>query len=278
VGQDADLISQILPSVNHDMVFWGAGNPGDRRPQARLETNFKFGDAGLLLGAMGGLTGAVSDPNLDGGALDGEVSEYPTLQMRAALSVNVLGTAKPMTVALWGHRGWFQTDTIAPGVYGSWGYGLELVFPLVKDGEAKRDMLWIQAEFWRAGSGVDIRTGILQARNPATGVGITSTGGWIELGSQLNGWLKVHGGYAVDDPENEDLIGFAVVAPARPPAVAANHTAYVGLILDFAPCEIRFEVLHNRAWYLGRETRIVSGQDWAVASAFRYLLGLRLNF
>src|SRR5262245_20420918 len=64
-GQTWDVISPIWPIVNADLVMWGAGNLGDRRPQFRLERVPKPGEGGLILQGECGLTGADDNADLD---------------------------------------------------------------------------------------------------------------------------------------------------------------------------------------------------------------------
>lgn len=93
-GQTNDLISPLFPVVNADLVMWGAGNLGDRRPQVRIDWAKPMGESKLLLQAMAGLTGADDNQNLDAnGSLfrDGDTSGRPTLQARAAFAFPMAG-------------------------------------------------------------------------------------------------------------------------------------------------------------------------------------------
>ncbi len=89
-GQTNDVISPIFPVVNPDLVMWGAGNLGDRRPQLRSEFSPLVGKGRIILQAEAGLTGADDNQDLDApntfgaGYRDGEASGLPTLQARLA--------------------------------------------------------------------------------------------------------------------------------------------------------------------------------------------------
>ena len=64
-GQTADVISPIWPIVNADLVMWGAGNLGDRRPQLRPEWTPAIGDSRLIVQGEVGLTGAQDGSDID---------------------------------------------------------------------------------------------------------------------------------------------------------------------------------------------------------------------
>jgi hypothetical protein len=182
-GQTSDVISPIFPVVNPDFVMWGAGNLGDRRPQFRAEWLPKFGPGNFTLQGEVGLTSADDaqdlDPTASGGFRDGETSGKPTLQARVAYGYPIWEKQK-IELGVWGHRAWEETDTpIGAAVareFDSHAFGADLTIPLYKD------MAWLKGEIWTGENLSDIRGGILQGINTATGGEIESTGGWIELG------------------------------------------------------------------------------------------------
>lgn len=206
-GQTSDLISPLYPAVNPDLVMWGAGNLGDRRAQIRVDYHRAVGDNGrwMFQNAIG-LTGAIDNLNLDpagsfgAGFRDGETSGLPTFQSRLAYSrKNARG--KSFTLGLWGHSAEVDPDTSIAGQvdFESWAYGLDLEVPLY------RDKVWLKSEWWRGANLTDVRGGIFQGINTATGQEIHSEGGWAELGIQVNPWYTTHIGYSTENPEDGDL-------------------------------------------------------------------------
>ena len=210
IGQRDELIAPLMPVVNNDMVMWNAGNLGDRRPQVRFEYMPKMGDGTLTLGAMIGLTGAVDNQSLDGGAgaanLDGVDAAMPTIQLRAAYKgPHFWMDGTTFEIGLWAHTASEELPDGAAPINGedSWdsqAFGLDLNLPLA-------DGLDLQAEFWSGKNLDDVRGGIGQGVNntgadPDLGKEIEARGGWIQIGYQATGAWKVFLGYSFDDPDD----------------------------------------------------------------------------
>jgi hypothetical protein len=243
-GQTADLISPIFPIVNPDLVMWGAGNLGDRRPQFRPEFTPKVGDGRLMFQAMVGLTGATDATDLDpagaigSGYRDGETSGLPTFQGRIAYKVPVGEKKQNLEVGVWGHRAWEDPDIIIAGKthFDSSAYGVDLTVPIWED------LLWVKSELWRGENVDDVRGGIFQGINTLNGREIGSRGGFVEAGVRPHKIISVYAGWSTDDPENDDL-------PVQ--GRSLNEIWYGALRFNFDPVEIGFDYLHWKTEFIG---------------------------
>jgi len=242
-GQTADVISPLYPVVNPDLVMWGAGNLGDRRPQFRPEFSTPVGEGRLLFQGEIGLTGADDNQDLDSpgsygaGYRDGETSGLPTLQARTALRTPILGM-KDLEAGLWVHRAWENPDERIAGEtrFDSEAYGFDVTIPI------HEDVVWLKGEGFAGTNVDDVRGGIFQGINRATGDTIDSMGGWIEVSVKPVSWYTVSAGYSTDDPDNDDL-----AAGGR----AANKIWYLGNRFRFSPVEFGIDYLHWTTEYVG---------------------------
>jgi len=254
-GQTSDVISPLFPIVNPDLVMWGAGNLGDRRPQVRGEWQPKAGPGKFYLGLEVGLTGADDNQDLDpagttgAGYRDGEQSGKPTLQMRTAYKLPVWEKKQTLEFGLWGHYAWERPDNLpligtpaapvgASTDFRSYALGMDLSIPLYKN------LLWLKSEAWFGQNLDDIRGGIFQGINTVTGEEIASRGGFIELGAKVPSlkWYSVHAGYSTDDPRNNDL---------NVNNRSANKTWYLAQRFNFDPLEFGIDYLYWRTDYIG---------------------------
>jgi hypothetical protein len=243
-GQTSDVISPIFPVVNPDFVMWGAGNLGDRRPQLRPEWMPKVGEGRLILQGEIGLTGAQDaqdlDPAANGGFRDGETSGVPTFQGRIAYRHPFWGKKGHFELGVWGHTAREKTDT-PQGISGrqrftSEAFGFDATVPIYQD------WVWLKGELWKGKNLTDVRGGILQGINTATGQEVHSQGGWFELGVQPRQWLTVHGGFSFDDPRDTDL---------GPGARSRNQIWYVAIRGLFDPVEVGIDFLNWTTKYIG---------------------------
>lgn len=240
-GQTNDLISPLFPVVNADLVMWGAGNLGDRRPQMRIDWAKPMGESKLLLQAMAGLTGADDNQNLDGnGSLfrDGDTSGRPTLQARAAFAFPMAGGKAE--VGVWGHQAWEQTDTpigtSATTDFESDAWGFDASLPLYQDRVA------LKGEAWQGRNLDDVRGGIFQGINTTTGEEIDSTGGFVELGVKTTEHNTLYAGYSNDNPDAGD-----VANGGR----ANNRIAYLASRWNYKPISFGLEYLYWTTKYVG---------------------------
>lgn len=198
VGQTWDLISPLFPSVNADTLMWNAGNLGDRRPQVRATHQVITGRTQWSLAAALALTGAVDQQDLDAdGIRDGEAA-FPTLQTRASVS-HPLG-ARRLAVGVWAHRSQQELATSIAGEtnFSSHAVGMDLEVPL-------GSRLIARGEVWTGRNLGDVRGGIGQSINRATGTEIESTGGWLEVGGDITPRHALFAGYTIDAPTRDQL-------------------------------------------------------------------------
>lgn len=252
-GQTQDLISPLNPVVNNDLVMWGAGNLGDRRPQLRVEYDPELDCGQLFVQAMAGLTGAIDAKDLDGNTFrDGETSGKPTVQGRLAYRVPLSEKGK-LEVGVWGHRSEDDPDSSFAGEssFRSQAVGADVVVPLWED------RLWIKGEVWTGENLTDVRGGIFQGVNATTGDEIEAQGGWVELGWKATQTLTVYAGWSIDDPKDTD-----VGAGGR----AKNRIGYAALRWDLSPVEIGIEYLRWTTEFVGLD----DGTDDRVGAFIAY--------
>lgn len=242
-GQREDVISPLTPTPNNDIVMWGAGNLGDRRAQIRPELKYQ----GLTVTGGIGLTGAVDNQDLDAnGYLDGEASGKPTLQARVGYDLD----------------GWVEKKKINVGVWGSWAKEkLETAVANQDDFTSSviggdltiwlHDRVWFKADLFTGKDLDDLRGGILQGVNTATGDEIGSRGGWLELGVQATPWWMPVLGVSMDDPKHSDL--------STSSQRDKNFVWYLANRLKFGNMEFGLDYLNWKTEYFG--SGIADGKD-----------------
>ncbi|MBL8857280.1 MAG: hypothetical protein JNL28_02085 [Planctomycetes bacterium] len=241
-GQTNDVISPLFPIVNADLVMWGAGNLGDRRPQLRFEHAPAAAETGFIAQGEIGLTGANDNSDLDApstfgaGYRDGETSGKPTLQLRLADRFEIGG--QKAEVGVWAHRAWEEPDTAFNGEdeFKSYALGFDVSAPLWKD------IVGLKLEGWAGENVDDVRGGIFQGINKTKGEEIASKGGFLELSCKLGERTTAYVGYSTDDPDNDD-----VGAQGR----AANKIWYAALRWNFKPVSFGLEYLDWTTNYVG---------------------------
>ena len=256
LGQDWDLIGPLRPSINLAQgILWGAGNVGDRRPQARLDWTPELGPGQLTLQVSAGLSGAINQRDLDApgtsgaGYLDGETSGLPCLEGRLAYELD-LGEGRSLTLGAWGAGEWEHADTAIAGErrFAAWIAGADLKLVAVKD------HVWVQAEGWAGANADDFRGGIFQGINTANGRRIRSRGGWVELGLSPCAEYTAIFGYANDDPFDSDLSASG--------GRRSNQVAYFANRLRFGPLELGLDYEYWATLYRGfsggRNQRVMS--------------------
>lgn len=192
-GLQWDLIAPLFPSPADDSIMWNTGNLGDRHPQLRLTWD-RIGSPTTAAFALG-LTGAVDAKDLDGnGTRDGEESGVPSVQARMAVR------GKWGQVGVWGMAA--QEKVAAPVAgkthFDSGCIGADVKIPLSPKAE-------LTGEIWTGKNLPDIRGGIMQGVNTATGKEIESSGGWLELGYRTSSKHRIAFGYSIDDPQDGDI-------------------------------------------------------------------------
>lgn len=238
-GQMWDVISPLYPVVNPDLVMWGAGNLGDRRPQIRGEWNGAAGDSKVTLTGMVGSTGAIDAQDLDANTYrDGDQSAQPTLQARAGWKTSIFSSKSNLEFGFWVHHANEETDKPigTNRNFASSVYGIDFQIPVYED------LVWFKGELWHGRNLDDVRGGILQGINSA-GDEIRSEGGFAELGFKAGDHTKLHAGWSFDNPNNDDLIVSSTNAPR-----SRNAVAYAAATWDFKPVSFG---LHYLRWTTG---------------------------
>jgi hypothetical protein len=239
-GQTSDLISPLWPVVNPDMINWGAGNLGDRRPQVRWTHTMAQGESKFTAAGMVGLTGAVDNQNLDGPAdtvRDGEESAMPTLQARFAYAFP-MGKAKA-EAGVWGDFARESTTAKFAGEdeFESAVLGIDLNLPV-------NEKVYVKLEAWRGRNLDDVRGGIFQGVNTTTGNEIHSQGGWVEAGYQVTKTMLVAAGYSEDNPDGGDLN-----AGNR----NKNTVGYAAVHFNYDPVEFGFDFMNWHTEFKGQK-------------------------
>ncbi len=253
-GQTIDLVSPLWPSANPDMLNWNAGNPGDRRPQARLTYEHKHGEAKFLVQGALALQSAIDNSDANGDTiLDGEDAGLPQLQARLGFEVpSPVATAPegkakgPLSIGIWGARGWEETDVPVAGDDDFnvilWGLDANVYVG---------DTAYVRGEIWKGSNLDDLRGGIGQG--VVAGEEVHSQGYWIEFGGRPSQALELFVGYSADEPNRTDVTnGGAAAGRTR------NEIGYAGgKIISWKPVEVGFEYMHWETDFRG----IAEGRD-----------------
>ncbi len=245
LGQDWDVISPLRPTINvaQGGDLWGAGNLGDRRPQARLRWTPEVGPGRLSLEVAAGMTGVIDGRDLDppgspgAGILDGESARVPGLQARAGYRVP-LWTGGELCLGAWAWGAWERPDRATSGRrdYAGWVAGGDLELVVIER------RLWVRAEAWGGDLLDDVRGAVLQGIDPTTGRTIRARGGWVELAvAPLEPYTVILGG-AVDDPFDGDL-------PRA--GRAANRVVYLAQRVRMGPLELGLDLEHWETRFVG---------------------------
>ena len=238
-GQDWDVISPLYPVVNNDLVMWGAGNVGDRRPQLTARNEQPLGERSQFVTEFGvALAGAVGGRNVQGGLTSGEASGQPMFNARFAVEGKCDTGA--YQVGLWGHQSQQRFDATGAGEanYDSHSIGIDARVPLVAD------TLGLAGEYFMGKNLRDVRGGILQDVNATTGAEVEAHGGWIELDYKLSPKTSLYAGYSFDDPDDADL---AVASPSK------NSVPYLAARWRFDDLRIGFEYMNWTTKYVSQE-------------------------
>ena len=191
LGQTADIIAPLFPSVNADTLMWNAGNLGDRRTQIR----YSYTPGPLSFTAGLALTGAVDQQDLDGnGIRDGEDSGVPHVQARVGYK------ADGIELGVWGHYANAETTLPINGRKSFDSHSIGIDFLLQPSA-----VVSIKGELWTGEGLSDVRGGIGQSVNLTTGRSIESSGGWFEVGLKASSIYSIALGWTYDDPANQDL-------------------------------------------------------------------------
>ena len=239
-GQNWDLISPLFPSYNPEVVMWNGGNTGDRRPQFRVTYEPPVGKGKFSIAGEIGASGAVDGQDLDGdGFRDGETAVTPTGQLR-------VGYSAPLNGGRWSIGGWahgakyhFNRSLIAGRKeYGSNLIGMDFSVPVLTS-------LTFRGEAWTGKGLSDVRGGIGQSLNTATGEVISASGGWAELSYRPNSFYTVSIGTTLDNPDASDITAANGRVRNRVHYITNRFNAKRGLSfgVDYGNWETRFKGL-----------------------------------
>ncbi|MEZ6194435.1 MAG: hypothetical protein R3F20_01725 [Planctomycetota bacterium] len=247
MGQDWDVISPLNPAVNYELLLWGAGNLGDRRPQAQLiwETGDPTGTT-FTAELSAGMTGAIDALDLDGLGgrtnIDGFDSGHPHVQGRLAVGFNSWVTGQRAAIGVWGYWAALDTDMTFGGEdeFNPFAVGIDLNLPIV-------NRVKLVGEAWYGQALSDIRGNILQNINRTTGDEIAGWGGWVEVHWQVTDTFRLAFGGSIDDPDEDDLAA-GVSGQDR----NLNWTTYVSSKLDLGGgLSTGLDVIYWETQYLG---------------------------
>jgi len=234
-GQDWDVFSPLYPIVNNDIVMWGAGNTGDRRPQVTARYQAPSGENEILTEFGFAFPGAVGGSTVEGGLRSGEASGQP--MWNARIGYHGKTAESSYQVGVWGATGQAELDVPIDGetTFDATIVGLDARIPL------HSDRAWITTEYWLGENMSDYRGGILQGVNPTSGEEIAGSGGFLELGLQATSSFALYAGYSRDDPDNADL---------DPLQRADNSIPYLAARWRFGDVRFGFEYLNWTTEYI----------------------------
>jgi hypothetical protein len=272
VGQDWDVVSPLFPAVNGELLMWNAGNTGDRRAQiqGRWVDNADASKESLSLKAALALTGAITNEDLDTGTVAGERDGFdsgmPQIQVRGGYKGLEVAAGKKSDIGVWGMFGRTETDTFFNGEnrFDTWLGGVDLSIPIASK-------LTVRAEAWTGANLGDIRGGMGQSINTATGEEIESSGGWAELICKCGEKDKTqfHVGASLDDPKNDDLSLTSTSANRR-----RNQSGYIGTVVDWdTKVRTGFDVIYWQSEYTG-----AFGTNGSTGNGVRFDLYFQFNF
>lgn len=226
LGQDWDVISPLYPSVHSELLLWGAGNLGDRRPQ--VQALWQADDEkSFFIEASLGMSGAIDQIDNDGTGgsrtvADGFDSGHPHGQVRIGTTFDSWVEESRATVAVWGYVATLETDMTFGGEdrFTPYTIGIDFLLPITES-------VSLTGEAWYGQALSDVRGSILQNINTTTGEEIAGWGGWAEVRVQVSDALRVALGGSIDDPNGGDLSG------ASGQDRNLNFTGYVTTKYDF---------------------------------------------
>ena len=197
-GNEWMVMSPIFPHVNNYPYGADAGNLGYRTPQIRL-TGYALDKSLILQVAATNKMGDVDTLDIDTGRMTGT----------PAYEGGITFKRDGFNIGFTGHWGQEEIQTVRDGstaYYGSrvdsWSYNFHAIIPM-------GDRLAVSGELWQGANLDGWYTG-----NQGSGwvidddgdrVPVEGTGWWVELMIKATDSLKLHGGWGVDDADDEIL-------------------------------------------------------------------------
>ena len=252
-GQTADVISPLVPTTLNYTVSWWAGNIGYRRPQLRVSRVQEIGGVELSLRAAAARTIGDDFGGADPGDT-GTASGVPTVEGVAGLRFSAGESS--ISVGAYAHRGRENLGDEFTGssidiASSSWGGYLDADFGAVR----------VSGEMWTGSNLDDYFGGVGQGLTiePESAIGVSATGGWAQIGL-VQGATRVHGGFGIDDPDDDDL--------ARG-ARRSNSALWGNVIRDFGGgLSVGLEYSYWQTEYLGLAKATASRVQTSVLYAF----------
>lgn len=240
-GLQYDVFNPSAPTMLAFSVLCGSGNAGNAwRGQFRVE-RYVTPNENTQLTIQTALSEPISSVITPDFRLLGEDNGWPNFEGRIALGLGPLEAVgmeskRPFEIGFSGVAGQLRTTPIAANrvVTDVWGAGLDLRWKMTES-------FGFSGEAYTGKALGTYNGGILQNANLATFQGIRSSGGWGEAFFYWTPCLHSHLGYAIDDPDNDDL-------SANPADFQRerNETIFANLIWDpNAALRIGFEMTYR---------------------------------
>jgi hypothetical protein len=249
VGQTWDVISPLyIPTLDYTAGS-GVGNLAYRRAQFRLERYYTMSDACMFTLQSSINANVITDFVTDTTNVSADIGPYPDIQARGAITLGDRTNKEkpPVVLGISGHGGeqnydFFPTVTPTrdPGELGvkvpTWSVDLDFSLPITS-------RFGFQCEFFTGENLSNYMGGILQGIDRVTHEGIHATGGWADIYYKWRPNLCSHFGYALDDPNNNDLRA----AKSR----TYNQMIYTNILYDVSKnLQVGFEVDSWKTLYL----------------------------
>ncbi|MGQ9590401.1 MAG: hypothetical protein ACUVYA_08910 [Planctomycetota bacterium] len=250
-GQDADLISPLVPETVNYTVLWWVGNIGYRRAQFRATKGFDLGRGARFELAAAATRTVGTSTAFETGADTGEDAGFPTAQGRAALSFPLL-TSRPTTLGVSGHFGREEYD--APGGVSekldSWSVNCDATIPVLSWLSVKGEGFLganLDEYLGGIGQGLKIVTADLDSDGrPDVLVSadeVRSYGGWILASAGPFGGCRFNAGASIDAADPGDL----------KTGERKRNLTYLGNVFYrlYEAVEVALEVSYWRTEYVG---------------------------
>ena len=208
-GQDWEVFSPLYPMTFNYPAGSGVGNLGYRRAMIRADHAFKFGCDSSLLFQFAICDNTIRD--YTGGGTDVPrvtASGWPIIQGRIAYAFGEkrFRHEQAITLGISGQIGEQRVDYVNPTLIGqkltTWAVCVDLDVPITKK-------MRIQAELYDGDNVSNLEGGILQGIDMVRRDTIRCKGGWAAVQYQWTKKMKTNVGYAIEDPNDKDLLGTA---------------------------------------------------------------------
>ena len=203
-GQDWETFITAIPRIDNFSYLADAGALGLRRPQLRVQKDFKVTADSKFVAKVAAARTIGQD--IDGGGQnDGADASFPTAQYNLTFE-SKLFAEKTAKFGVSGHWGRETIDSIVSNKvvgsddknYDSWSVIGSVVLPLCQ-------VVALQGSIWKGANLDTYYGGIGQGVNSKLDTSIGAVGGWSQLMFDLTKKLNWNVGYGIDDPDDGDL-------------------------------------------------------------------------